>query len=325
MASGKSLGSCCAYDHKRGCSNKSNDFEACSWRSDTRIAWLHVPKTGTSFLLALALMANRSLATHIESGKMMREMMYNAGVQWQGLFQAFPFAKYFRGSSIWWLAGVQHAGISRGNFEEYRGRFFALFRDPRARGWSAYNEFVGDAATRQLFPPNQYAKCIAGAQVKMLTGEVGPLAYSSLRCHCPVINGTAPFRTVSCARGCGATVPEALAKLLMSFAFVGLAEEYAVSICLFAAKFRAMPVGVFANSTHGKRGSHAFVHHHRVDLNDEEYNASSDSFSVFADPYGMALHGWAQRGSGRTRAAALSSESARRESARVPPNILLES
>ena len=86
MASGKSLGSCCAYDHKRGCSNKSNDFEACSWQGDTRIAWLHVPKTGTSFLLALALMANRSLATHIESGKMMREMMYNAGVQWQGLF-----------------------------------------------------------------------------------------------------------------------------------------------------------------------------------------------------------------------------------------------
>ena len=49
-------------------------------------------------------------------------------------------------------------------------RLFGMFREPRERGWSAYNYFVGSEANRVAWPPERYAECIGSSIVAMLTG-----------------------------------------------------------------------------------------------------------------------------------------------------------
>lgn len=49
---------CCATRDDGHC---PDGWSPCAWRPQERIAWLHAPKTGTSFLLMLARLANSSL------------------------------------------------------------------------------------------------------------------------------------------------------------------------------------------------------------------------------------------------------------------------
>ena len=147
---------CCAYNIRDGCRPA---WSACAWHGEERIAWLHTPKTGTSFLLALALLANRSLRVDLAA-----KALTHDPTQWTTLLRWFPAAQHFRGSSLFWIDGITHAAVSAPTYAQFRGRFFAFFRDPRERGWSAYNEFVGETALRAKISPQQYARHIAGLQ-----------------------------------------------------------------------------------------------------------------------------------------------------------------
>ena len=296
---GRDVGSCCEYDTRRGCAAM---WTPCRWHGDERIGWLHVPKTGTSFLITLALLANRSMAQHVQSGLAMRVLRKTHGVQWEGFFNRFQMESWFRGSSVFWVDGIAHAGVSTDVYNQFRGRLFALFRHPNERGWSAYNEFFGRAEQRQRFSPQEYARCIAGTQVSMLIGLVRSRTFAGIRCHLPVTD--ANNRTV-CPSGCGLALPPtslhmqlARTRLEEGFAFVGLTEEYALSTCLFSRMFRIPCLReLFDNSRPTSARGSSFRLSSRSGatvLLNLTTKAERDA-AVFADPYDMELHGWAQQ------------------------------
>eukprot|EP00966_Prymnesium_polylepis_P174360 4034306-Prymnesium_polylepis.1 len=205
---GGSLPDCCAYDERHGC---PSGWEPCAWHSGERIGWVHTPKTGTTFLLSLALLANRSLP--LDAGV---KALAKGTIQF---FKRFPFTTWFQGSSPFWLTGVTHAPVSIA-YEEFEGRLFALFRDPRERGWSAYNEFVAKTEQHASMPPEEYARCIAGTQVAMVTTSRRQAPYTVVDCHYPRVVGSSG--ALSCRRGCGRLAPDmelARRRLQDGFAF----------------------------------------------------------------------------------------------------------
>ena len=131
---------CCAASPS-GC---EPGWKPCAWHAEHRVAWLHPAKTGTSFLLALAHMTNHSLPATA-----MVPANEQSGLQWIRFFQRFDRTQWFQGSNIFWNDGMSHASISDAVYKEFTGRFFAMFRDPRERGWSAYNYVRGCPRAKQ--------------------------------------------------------------------------------------------------------------------------------------------------------------------------------
>lgn len=227
-------------------------FRKCAWQPQTRIAWLHPPKTGTSFLLSLARLANSSLPDGVAVPP---ETRRDNRPEWERFFGSYPPHRWFRASDVWWN-GLSHAALDDATYTEFRGRLFAMFRDPRSRGWSAWNYFVaGDSEAQALWPPARYAKCLAGSVVGMLTGRprTANKPFGTVGCHLPPRhprNGSLlPHVDCSCAPNLTPDVGLAVSRVDEGFAFAGLVEEWALSICLLAAKFgmRCLPK-MFANS-----------------------------------------------------------------------------
>ena len=60
----------------------------------------------------------------------------SSALEWDLFFKKWPRDVWFKGSSLFWQAGIAHAGLGARTYNEYRGRLFAMFRDPRLRGVS---------------------------------------------------------------------------------------------------------------------------------------------------------------------------------------------
>lgn len=204
---------CCAHHPEHTTGNgcllrESHRHEPCAWDGGQRIAWLHIPKTGTSMLLWLARLANASLPS---SARLVPHKPSRKTLLWEIFFRRWRPTEWFHGSSIFWRAGIEHAVISEAEYGSYRGRFFALFRDPRERGWSSYYHFangsIGEEGSRSRVTPEQYAAdCLRGTAVGMLAGQMRMGPFGSLDCHAVTnFSGLAPAcgkcrRAVACAR-----------------------------------------------------------------------------------------------------------------------------
>ena len=254
-ARGEERGARCCARPAGGC---LPGWRPCTWHAENRIAWLHAPKTGTSFLLALARMANQSIPSYAKVSKL--EDVRHVGTQWDAFLNKYTPSTWFRGSDVLgWRDGMAHAAISNATYREFHSRFFAMFRDPRERGWSAYNYFLGDAQSRAAWSPERYAECIQG----LVVGMIAP----SWPCKGCVHFATRAFGTVQCylaprdkhnvintsgVCGCGPFVPnvnEAIKRVDEGFAFAGIVEEWALSMCLFAVRFNVPCVpSLFSNS-----------------------------------------------------------------------------
>ena len=226
----------------------------------TRIAWLHIPKCGSSFGTTLLHTANSSLppaakmpsCTH--NGILLVPELPSALQSQRGrkcllsqpeftFFSRFPVDDWFK--CIFWEK-------SRGNFgghepiddlayRSFAPRFYGMFRAPLRRVVSSYlwysSEFhhSEDAA---LPNATAYAIRARGTQVKMVAGQSDGESCNSgfkywSRCDTSIVPD----------------VDLAIRRMTDGFAFVGLTDQWALSICLFHAKFGGSCLSVeFENS-----------------------------------------------------------------------------
>ena len=203
-----------------------------------RIAWFHVPKTGSSFANTLMHLANTSLPANAfiqTKAKDLKEMV-----------REFPMDTWFR-IKFWepWrrsrhhgFGGIgDHTAISAAVHTQFAGHFFGLFRQPVNRAQSAYAYFCPSTECNYTFAA--YSQRIVGTATKMLSGQQYGLA-----CHVVPARREWPCRTK--------LLPdvETAVNRLNSFAFVGMTEDYPRSICLLHAMFPAAPclAGEFKNT-----------------------------------------------------------------------------
>eukprot|EP00928_Gymnodinium_smaydae_P057459 TRINITY_DN4069_c0_g1_i4.p1 TRINITY_DN4069_c0_g1~~TRINITY_DN4069_c0_g1_i4.p1 ORF type:complete len:781 (+),score=168.04 TRINITY_DN4069_c0_g1_i4:44-2344(+) len=221
-----------------------------------RVAWFHCPKCGTSFGTTLAHYANASLPedAHIEQAA--------PGVIPEKTFlNEYPVDKWFH-NLLWKKAEHwgDHDGITDKVYEEFRGDFFGMFRRPRERLLSAWEHFGAGTAD-----PQAYAVATQGVVTKMLAGQSHGLSCTwPKELHCP--------DSFPCQSDIRPDVDLALERL-NGFKFVGLTEEYSLSVCLFHAMFggECLPVE-FDN------------------MRPQLAPTRDDPFESFSDPYDGAIH-----------------------------------
>ena len=134
-------------------------------------------------------------------------------------------AEFNRRYGKWFHGNLDHhdglvssqAELTEAQYNKWRGHHYGLFREPSARVMSAYRYFRGASGT-----PENYARAASGSMTLQLTGQQHGLVcllHLGPRCH------KKPNMTLALRR-------------LDSFAFVGLSDAYALSICLFHRQFR---------------------------------------------------------------------------------------
>lgn len=223
-------------------------------RKHSRIAWFHCPKCGTSFATTLFHYANHSLPpgaqvpTCTHGALMLRGPMPCTpskdrsdpdcsrhercllGQPELTFFRRFPLDDFFH--CIFWekahgnMGGLE--GIDARAYERFAGRFFGFFRPPHKRVASAYAWFQSEFALDHVPLPNAtfYAQRARGTVARMLAGQADGHACNSGYAY------AAQCDTVE--------VPNlalALTRLHDGFAYVGLTEQWALSICLFHFRF----------------------------------------------------------------------------------------
>ena len=182
------------------------------------VAWFHAPKTGTSFGTTLAHHANASLPPNaaIRDCKTTKCI----GFESQDLTNRFPPRVWFHGQ-LWLKSGNWggHEAISDAAYEQWKGSFYGMFREPWRRTMSALAYFAPKSNLSAL----AYVNNAKGGVTLQLTGQRYGLSCLWPRRH-----------------GCTHPKPDVAKALqrLEGFAFVGLTEEWALSICLFHLKFK---------------------------------------------------------------------------------------
>merc|ERR1712032_1535715 len=114
------------------------------------------------------------------------------------------------------------------------GQFVTMMRQPEQRIISAFHHNRHEVIYKSLDLPT-YGRTIAGCAVRLLNG---------LQCNGQMVNISS------------AMVRKATGRLENGFAFVGLIEEYALSVCLFHKMFGGQPEKrEFLNIRPGKKHS----------------------------------------------------------------------
>ena len=184
-------------------------------------AWLHVPKTASSFSYTLLHSANASLPDDIEHP--------------QSFAGAARFARQYP-RAIWaptMMPGSWgHVSVTTSAYREWRGFFVGMFRDPLQRALSAYFYFALPDKSRggDRLSFARYFQRTKGTAVKQLAGQ----STSGMECN---ILGRSQLhgRWITCRepRVLVPNVTVAIHRLEDGFRFVGLTDFYNLSICLF--------------------------------------------------------------------------------------------
>eukprot|EP00927_Polykrikos_kofoidii_P037457 TRINITY_DN3160_c0_g1_i1.p1 TRINITY_DN3160_c0_g1~~TRINITY_DN3160_c0_g1_i1.p1 ORF type:complete len:379 (+),score=46.68 TRINITY_DN3160_c0_g1_i1:72-1208(+) len=260
---------------RRVCLAKSG----CGWsggRCGLRIAWLHVMKTGGSFGTTLAHYANVSLpkTAHIPSGvnESDPEDTIAEGSQGEDNFfkYKYPVEDWFNGVFLHPGNPGNHIPIDAAMYDRWRGSFVGLFRQPERRVLSAWHHF---GTTRTNL--SNFALEVQGQQASMLS--LGRAGWAKISCEfgkyvdgidqCPLVQE--PNVTLAIER-------------LDGFAFVGLLEEYDLSVCLFHLRFGGdcLPVE-FENMRPGEYVS---------DMKKQAQQVELDLLAEHPDPYDTPVY-----------------------------------
>lgn len=181
--------------------------------------WLHIPKCGTSFANTVMHMPNvcpglgENLSIDDEQfGKCFEHTLQKNCLRWcdQSLIHCnWPIQS--------------HQFLSDEKYEEYKGKFVALLRQPEQRLLSAYND-DGD-----LFRAEPFISICAENRTPERILSLDEFKSKWAHWATGQIVGHLPATL--------ADVPVALQRLREGFAFVGLQEEWDLSVCLFHTKF----------------------------------------------------------------------------------------
>jgi len=207
-----------------------------------RIAWFHPMKAGSSFGATLAHFANHTIPrnAHMPSCGFIDQTPEDACPSGeQGPYEFFvykyPYPKYF--DNVFWNNKADpdpgnHRSITPISWSIWHGRFAGIFRQPESRSASAFNHFTGG-----IGDVRQYSMYTQGTVAKMLAGVDG---LEVMNCSF-LYNKTFKYDCSSdacqeCRTPATAHLPLALERL-KGFAFVGLMEQYALSVCLFHKMF----------------------------------------------------------------------------------------
>eukprot|EP00927_Polykrikos_kofoidii_P013073 TRINITY_DN1568_c0_g1_i1.p1 TRINITY_DN1568_c0_g1~~TRINITY_DN1568_c0_g1_i1.p1 ORF type:complete len:352 (-),score=40.85 TRINITY_DN1568_c0_g1_i1:217-1206(-) len=194
-----------------------------------RIAFFHIPKTGTSFGSVIAHYVNSSLpddaavpdcehvtCTHVSDGGWGQiEFQYRYPTDtW---FKDCMWEKPGHGpNNVDWFA---HSRVTTRVYDDFKGRFVGMFRNPKQRALSSFNGFVHMRVELYgIETEHDWAVRIEGTAVKMLAGQEYPLE-------------ARPDKKMEQT----AIVPNVKLALsrLDGFLFAGLVEQYGLSVCLF--------------------------------------------------------------------------------------------
>ena len=216
-----------------------------------RIAWLHIPKCGSSFGTALFHLANASLPatasmpTCAHTGVMIKPEMPRPhfhcvpsvdqctkrevekcvlGQPELSFFARFPIDEWFR-CTFWEKRHGNvggHEPLDEATYEAFRGHLYGMFREPTKRTVSSYLWYQSEFHHDPPLPnATTYAMRARGTQTKMVAGQVDGEACNSgyrywSRCDTSIVPD----------------LELAIRRLSVGFAFVGLTDQWALSICL---------------------------------------------------------------------------------------------
>lgn len=173
------------------------------------VAWIHIPKTGTSFV--------NTLIHHPEICPNVPEEDFVVGAQHIKFWQDHPKEEFCPGGfSQTYPAPPHHFGIGP-VYNQNRGRIISFFRNPTARLISAYNhaQHSWPGSLPRAKNIQEFANVVQGCQARMLT-----------RAQCVGHDIPAPMSTEEI---------QMASNRVWQMNFVGLTEEWDFSICLFHA------------------------------------------------------------------------------------------
>jgi hypothetical protein len=211
-----------------------------AWKDDSlnegkrRVAWLHIMKTASSFGTTLAHYANRSLPkdAHIPGGMdeddPEDDIERKVDDKTQKLVLDFFAYKY---PVPIWFKGIfrhpenpgDHLPITDQDWKEWDGAWVTVLRQPEERLSSAFHHFArGKGSVRS------FQKTLQGQQAAMLSlGDKG-IPWVTCERH----GGGEDGPEKECENLPKPDVQKALERL-KEFRFVGILEEYDLSVCLF--------------------------------------------------------------------------------------------
>eukprot|EP00927_Polykrikos_kofoidii_P031563 TRINITY_DN2711_c0_g1_i1.p1 TRINITY_DN2711_c0_g1~~TRINITY_DN2711_c0_g1_i1.p1 ORF type:complete len:329 (-),score=31.62 TRINITY_DN2711_c0_g1_i1:23-1009(-) len=209
--------------------NTSTAGDGCFYRGKfRRLAWLHIPKTGTSFGTSIAHYLHPGFPPDVVVPDCARELCTHVDRQALGHIEfqhRYPPDTWFPGC-IWLKAGhgpnnmdwFAHHQVHQRFWQRWEGSFVGFFRDPSQRAISSWDSFAGAASkSGKMLNKEEWARHIEGTATKMLAGQENPTEIHRLR------------------DGPSLVVPDVELALsrINGFLFVGLVEHWALSICLF--------------------------------------------------------------------------------------------
>lgn len=217
------------------------------------LAWVHTPKCGTGFMTTLY--GHPGICPSLPDGAIQEAPTESSPlVTWSFpdtvLLTRYPENIFCRGSVstdyTMWDYSKWHVGIGSPLYESNAGHIVTIMRQPEQRVISSYrdhlHEWSGLGAPKDM---RTYAEETRGCQVKMLTRSTSVRA---LRHDYNTCADRAPPTE--------AEVDLAVRRLREGVAFIGLMEQWDLSVCLFHAKFGSKCADVeFQNYRPGNSGA----------------------------------------------------------------------